>query len=147
MDRERILETRLRQREEMKKVVAVITPFPISSAVFSGDVRGSILRYMFPCDGTILKGMIRLGKKLTDPAMLKISITDVGSKSQTISISSKVSVIEQAIEILTGECLDISIEPGSEKITEVWVSFLWLPSTKEVETKSYLRKELEAEIL
>ncbi len=52
-------------------------------------------------------------------------------------------VVSPNTPVKGGDCLDISIEPGSELVTEVWVSFLWVPSVKDIEAKSYLIEELE----
>ena len=50
-------------RRSNKRVKAMVTPVPISSAAFGEDVNGPIMRYMFPCTGEIVKGVVYLSKK------------------------------------------------------------------------------------
>ena len=45
-------------RRAKTTATAIVTPYPISNAVFGDDVRGAILRYMFPCEGVITKNCI-----------------------------------------------------------------------------------------
>ncbi len=135
-------------RRAHKKAVAMITPYPISNAVFGEDVKGSILRYMFPCDGKVNKGMIKLGSKVKKGIVsLVIQISnDNGSKSAGFTIDKKMIAVEPNIEVNAGDCLDITILSSEESIKEVWISFLWIPTTKDVEVKSFLIEELESDI-
>ena len=44
-----------------------------------------------------------------------------------------------------GDCLDISIRPvdESDKLNEVWVSFLWVPTIKDADIKHFLIEGLD----
>ena len=47
----------------------------------------------------------------------------------------------------SGDRLTVSIEPLDETpVTEVWISFLWKPSTKDVEVKKFLLDEVEGDV-
>ena len=136
------LSTRLR-----KHTIALITPYPISNAVFGEDVKGVVLRYMFPCDGILTKGMIDIGKKLTAGATVELDVFDEkSSELKSYTMSSKRFPLDINLEIKSGDCLEVFINPvdSREKITEAWVSLLWTPSMKDVEVKSFLLNEIEA---
>ena len=135
-------------RRSGKRTVALVTPYPISSAVFGEKVGGPILRYMFPCDGVIVKGMIRLGKKPKTPITLGIEIfNETRSASKGFSIDKSVLSIQPDLPVVAGDCLEISLIPNEgEPVTEVWISFLWRPTVKDIEAKSYLIEELENDL-
>ena len=151
MDSERIeklemVTTRL-MRRAVKKSIALITPYPISNAVFGEQVKGPILRYMFPCDGIISKGYIRLGQKPKTPVTLGVKLfNDIGSSARGFALEKKSFSIQPNLPVLAGDCLEISLDPGNEIVTEIWVSFLWRPGIKDVEAKSYLIEELENDL-
>jgi hypothetical protein len=129
-------EDRLAARADRKvktRIKTLITPFPISSAVFGDDVRGPILRYMFPCSGTITKGVVRLGSKPKVDVEVTIDFLDVMHR---YDIEAKVSDLVVNVPVSSGDCLTISID-SENPITEVWISFLWEPNTSEVSKESY----------
>jgi len=145
---ERIVE-RLARRAR-KKATGFITPYPISNAAFGSNVKGSVLRYMFPCEGIIVKGMVRLGSKLRGGVKLTVYLfDDSGGTSRSFIIEKKTFLVEPNIDVNSGDCLDISIEAISpeEFITEAWISFLWIPTVKDVAVKSYLLSENENDLL
>jgi len=124
----------------------LITPYPISNAIFGEDVKGSILRYMFPCKGAIAKGLIKLGNKPKGGAEVKIKISNNSySDSRGFIINSLQLMMKPELDVSPGDCLDISIEPvnDTEKLKEVWVSFLWIPTIKDVDIKHFLIEELD----
>jgi hypothetical protein len=133
-------------RRARKSHTAIITPYPISNAVFGENVTGTVLRYMFPCAGTISKGMIRLGVKPKNEIKLVVSISnEVGGGSRIFILDRKISSVECSLPVKPGDCLSMEICPinPSELITEVWISFLWTPTVKDIEAKSFLIDELE----
>lgn len=136
-------------RRAHKQVVALVTPYPISSSSFGEDVHGSVLRYMFPCAGTIVKGMICLGAKPKNIVSFDVKVfNNERSEARGFLVLKKSTSMDLQIPIRAGDCLDISLQPtADEKVTEVWVSFLWRPTTNDVEVKSYLIEELENDIL
>lgn len=137
-------------RRAKKRATGLITPVPISGAAFGDDVKGSVLRYMFPCDGTILKGMLRFGPKLKDGVAVTIHLTnDLGETSQGFIVDKRLFTIEPNIAISGGDCIDISIAPidSEQRILEAWISFLWVPTVKDTVAKSYLIDELENDLL
>jgi hypothetical protein len=142
--------TRLSRRQR-KTSSAIITPFPISNAVFGEEVKGAVLRYMFPCEGKIVKGAIDLGKKPKQNVTVSISlIGELAGKSVAAIMSKRKVTVEPNIEVSAFDRLTISISYDAEKpennITEFWVSFLWVPSVKDTVAKSYLIEELENDI-
>ena len=141
--------TRLARRAR-KKAIALITPYPISNAVFGKDVRGVILRYMFPCEGTITKGLIVLGRKPDTGVSIGVKISnDIHVDSKGYIITRKSLLVEPGISVDSGDRLEISINPVTEKdiVTEAWTSFLWIPSVRDIEAKSFLIDELEEGLL
>lgn len=151
MDSERVerleLITKRLMRRATKTARAIITPFPISNAVFGESIKGIVLRYMFPCDGVISKGMIRLGKKPKTSASFTVRVfNEVESKSAGFIIDKKTLAADLNIEVKAGDCLDVSLSSEDEPVTEVWISFLWKPTTKDVEVKSFLIEELENDL-
>jgi hypothetical protein len=133
-------ETRLALREARKvkkQKVTLITPFPISGASFGEDVRGSILRYMFPCAGEITKGMIKLGTKPKNGAIVTVKLSNsLCGVSKDFVIQTRELTISPKLTITDGDCLDIAIN-SSDPIQEVWASFLWIPSKQSVEKETY----------
>ena len=137
--------TRLARRA-VKKIAAMITPYPISHASFGDDVKGVILCYMFPCKGVITKGFIDIGKKLNSGATVSMSLSSgQTNRSVSESLNEDSVLIEPNVSVDPGTKLIVSVTPNddAEKMTEVWISFLWTPSIKDVEIKSYLIDELD----
>ena len=133
-------------RKTLGRSSGLITPYPISNAMIGDNIRGSILRYMFPCEGVINKGLIKLGKRSQNGIVSIVKISnDLSVGSKQFIINNKQLLIEPEIEVHTGDCLDISIKPlmEDEKVTEVWISFLWTPNVKDITVKSFLLSELE----
>ena len=129
---------------------AMITPYPISNAVFGEDVGGPVLRYMFPCTGTLTKGLIEIGKKFKEVALVIIDVRNVAhSTSREYIMDRDRFIAEPQIEVDAGDQLTITVLPNNkeDKIEEVWISFLWVPSVKEVKIKSFLIDELENDLL
>lgn len=143
LDKIEMLLGRVVRKTKAQKMKALITPFPISNAVFGDDVRGSVLRYMFPCDGMILKGIVKLGTKPKFPVTIVISITGIGTKSQVIELVDRVSNFKDSFPVSAGDCLDFVIDSKESKINEVWAAFLWVPSVSDIEIKSFLIDELD----
>ena len=133
-------------RRSNKLTSALITPYPISSATFGEDVRGSILRYMFPCEGVIAKGLIKLGSRPKGGAEVNVELSNNAySDSRGFIITSRQLIVEPDLNVASGDCLDISIRPvdESDKLNEVWVSFLWVPTIKDADIKHFLIEELD----
>lgn len=139
--------TRLMRRAH-KKITGLITPYPISSAAFGDKVEGVILRYMFPCNGKITTGMIRLGAKPKKWVAVNLKLfNDINSAIRGFTTEKKLMSLNPNLEVTSGDCLEIVLVPSPEDtVTEVWVSFLWTPSMKTVEAKSFLITELENDI-
>ncbi len=139
-------------RRSRKKTVALITPYPISNAVLGDEVKGIVLRYMFPCGGTITKGVIDLGKKPKQEVAITFALMgDETGTSNVFVLTKKRLVIKPDIKASAFDRLTISISYKAEKpedaVTEFWTSFLWVPTVKDVEVKSYLIDELENDLL
>lgn len=140
--------TRLIRRAK-KTTRALVTPYPISNAVFGDKVEGAILRYMFPCDGVISKGFIKLGVKPKTTIILDMKIFNSTSSNTKGFVLYKIAeAVDINIPVKAGDCMEIVLHPEpAEIVTEVWLSFLWKPTTSDVETKSFLISELENDIL
>lgn len=134
-------------RKSKKKTSIIMTPYPISNAVFSNEekgVEGNILRYLFPCNGIITKGRITLDKKPKYGLKLSISIAStISGITKDFIISSRTNIENLDLSIQDGDQLEISIHPISETIVnEVWISFLWVPDVKDARIKKYLLEEI-----
>lgn len=139
--------TKRLMRRASKKTSAIITPYPISNAVFGEDVKGVILRYMFPCDGIISKGMFRLGSKPKKEVLGVAKIfNDETQQSKGFTITKKSLKADLGIEVKSGDCLEVSISSVEDILTEVWIAFLWKPTMADVEVKSFLIEELENDL-
>lgn len=135
--------TRLTRRS-VKKMVSLITPYPISCATFGEDIRGPVLCYMFPCEGTITKCLIDVGTKPKDKTIVNVSLRNkVYDDIKSYVITKSNFLVDLKTDVCSGDKLTVSIVPNEERVTEFWVSFLWVPKIKEVEAKSYLIDELE----
>ncbi len=142
------LVTKRLTRRAHKKITGIITPYPISNAVEGDNVKGTILKYMFPCDGKITKGMIRLDPKPKKWVDINVKIfNDTTSSLKGFMISKKIATIEPDLDIVAGDCLELVLVPHNEDIVkEIWVSLLWKPLVKEIEAKSFLITELENDL-
>lgn len=139
--------TKRLMRRAKKTSVALITPYPISNAVFGEKVEGPILRYMFPCDGVVTKGYVRLGKKPKQSIELEVKMSnDSSSNMKGFVLSRKCLSIEPNLPVKAGDCLEITLIPSEEIVTEIWISFLWKPTVNDLEPKSYLIKELDKSV-
>jgi hypothetical protein len=135
-------------RRSTKHTVGLITPYPISNAVFGDGIKGPVLRYMFPCSGVVSKGLVKLGSKPKVPVMLFIKVfNEQKSEAKGIAIDKRFFSIEPNLSVSAGDCLEVVLEPSDEVVTEIWLSFLWKPEMKDVEAKSFLIEELENDLL
>jgi hypothetical protein len=151
MDEKRIenLETIAKRlmRRAGKTTHALVTPYPISNAVFGEKISGPILRYMFPCEGTLIKGVVRLGIKPKNPIVLGVKLfNNLNSNAKGFVIDRRILTINPDIPVNSGDCLEVSLEVGEETVTEIWISLLWKPTVKDVEVKSFLNEELENDL-
>ena len=145
-DLEKITERLMRRAK--KKTSAMITPYPISNAVFGEKVEGVVLRYMFPCNGVISKGIFRFGAKPKKEILGVAKIfNDETQQSKGFTITKKVLAADLSILVKSGDCLEVSIAAVEDILTEVWIAFLWKPTMSDVEVKSFLIEELENDLL
>ena len=136
-------------RRSKKTTSAIITPYPISSCTIGEDVKGDILRYLFCAKGVLKKLLIVLGNKPSTGVSVDISISnDAGGSTKNYIVTKKTSIFEPAIEVFSSDKLSVSIspiDPEKDKVTEVWVAFMWVPSIGEAEIKKCLIDSLEEE--
>ncbi len=137
-------------RRSRKHTSAIITPYPISHCAVGEDVKGEILRYMFCAEGQIVKGMLQLNAKPKQGVKVTINVSNETEERERSYIMHKRTVtVEPNIPVSPGDKLIVSITPliGDEekkdKVSEIWVSFLWMPHTRDVEIKNFLIEEIE----
>ena len=134
-------------RRAHKQTSALITPVPISNCVMGEEVKGDILKYLFPCPGVINKGGIFLNAKPKSGATVILTIeSDLGGGSKSYIISRRNLLFEPNIEINTWDRLTASfftVNPEEDKMTEVWLALLWTPTVKDVTIKNYLIDQLD----
>ena len=137
-------------RRQVKKMQAIITPYPISNCVTGEEVKGDVLKYLFTCPGTITKGGIFLNAKPKEGAAIVISIdSDLGNNSKSYNITRRNLIVEPNIKVVTWDRLTVSfyaVNPEVDKMTEVWIGFMWAPTIKDVQVKNFLIDELEEEV-
>lgn len=134
-------------RRSRKTAKAMITPYPISACVSGEDVKGEVLKYMFPADGVITKCIVSFDRKIKEGVVITIDkISDGGRTKRDFEIDKKEVRLTPNIGMLTGNKIIVSVEAidPEEKINEVWISFLWAPHVCETEVKQCLLSELDA---
>ena len=135
-------------RRVPKKTHAIMSPYPVSNAVISEEVKGSILYYMFPCKGKITKGAINIGKKPKQEVFVDFRIRgkEKGS-AKSFLLPKKKNLLELNFDIEEFDQLIISIDYEAKKeidnLTEVWAAFLWVPTVEDGEVRRYLINELD----
>ena len=130
---------------------AMISPIPISGAMFAAEVKGPIIAYMFPCKGKISKGAIDLGKKPKFPVTITIQVQGISAgQSKQFILDRQRLAVDLDIPISNYDKATASISYDSPKIedciTECWISFLWTPTVSNIEAKSFLYEELENDL-
>ena len=144
--------TRRLMLRSKKKTSALITPYPISNALISEEVKGVVLRYMFPCGGKITKGVIDLGKVPKQNVTVGINLMGKErGESRVFILDKKNLIITPNIKVDTLDKLTISISYEADKpennIIEFWTTFLWVPEVKDIEVKSFLIDKIENDLL
>jgi hypothetical protein len=131
-------------RRAKKRASIIIPPSSISHVVIGDDIQGIIFRYMFPCDGTVYKGVVRFDHKPKTDVFLNVRLfNDEDSQSTGFNINRKIVSKHIGIDVKEGDCLSVTIEPDSEILTEVWLSFTFIPTIRDSSAKSFLIDELE----
>jgi hypothetical protein len=135
-------------RRSGKRHSAFITPYPISTAVFGEKLSdGPVLRYMFPCDGVLTKGIIRLGSRTKNPIAIKIKIfNESDSVAKGYTMEKVYLSIQPNLNVYAGDCLEIDLVVYDEIVSELWISLLWKPSTDNTEVKTFLIEDLENDL-
>lgn len=131
-------------------MTALITPYPISSAAFGDNVNGVVLRYMFPCEGVISKGMVHLGFRPKVPIKVLIRVVGDGSgTTREYTIENAYLIMEPGLKVSDGVRLEVSILNSDDEhpLNEVWLSFLWVPDVKDVSKRSFNIEEIEGDKL
>ncbi len=131
-------------RRKVKKISAVITPFPVSNCIVDKDISGAILKYLFCTSGRITKGMIRISKLKGNATVEIIIANNIGERSKSYIMNKQEIILQPDFDIQVGDRLTIKVFPNAEedKITEAWASFLWVPNVNESEVKHFLIDEL-----
>lgn len=134
-------------RKSQKKTTAIITPYPISACIEGDEVKGDVLKYMFCASGTITKGRVWLGKQLKHGYAIVLTIeNELGSNSSSYNVVRQDTVIKPNVSVFSGDRLTISvypINPEEDKITELWIGFLWIPKIADAQLKHFLLEDLE----
>ena len=133
-------------RRQVKKISAMITPYPISTCITGDDVRGDVLKYMFCAKGIIKKGLIYLSKQLSAGVVVNITIeNDAGGETKSYIFNKKQMLVNPDLNIYSSDRMTVSVTPinPEDKLTEVWISFLWVPEVKDTDVKSFLIDEIE----
>jgi hypothetical protein len=140
-----IITERIARKNSKVTSKAYITPFPISNAVFGDEINGVVLTYLFPSDGKITKGMVKLGSKPKDEITICINIfNDYNSESKGFTVNKKNNDLKIDRDVKSGDCLKVTVNPKGETIIkEVWIAFLWKPTVGSSIVKQFLLEEPE----
>ena len=124
--------------------ISSIAPYPISNAVIGEDVRGVIMRYMFPCEGVITKGLIRLGSRPSSGVEATVKISNsISTDTRSFIITRRDMLVNPGLKVDSGDRLELFLKPLNGSIVkEVWVSFLWVPTVADVLQKSFLLDDI-----
>lgn len=135
-------------RRSVSVAKAYLSPYPISGCVAGEDVKGDVLKYMFASGGKIAKGKIVIVDTLKQGVTVTIRIeSNKTGTTKSYLIEKKEITVEPDILVNSGDRLTISLNPTSveDKITEVWMCFLWVPKVKDADIKQFLIDELESQ--
>jgi hypothetical protein len=130
----------------VKIITGVITPFPITS--FMENTRdNNAIRYMFPMGGKITLGTAYFEDMPEIGVDIHIDIYRGDEINSTVLFTNKkYFLIEPDTEVLAGDRLSVSVVPrGEADLENIWLSFLWVPKTKDAEIKQFVLTELEQE--
>lgn len=133
-------------RRTNKTTSVIIPPFPISGAAF-GDVSRGVIYYMFPIDGTIVKGMVDLIKKVKDDVIVDLVISgESDGMSKSFTVDKRTASLQLDIPVKAGDRLIVTVSPANPEVVidSVWVTLLWAPSVKESSVKQFLTDELNS---
>ena len=123
-------------RKTSTQTTKVITPsIPISYCTQGSDIRGPILRYMFPCKGMVTKGLVWIKDYLPNGFRLEVLVDNAQGGNKKDYVIPKSFVVDVQMPVFAGDKLTISVSPLEGHITEVWISFLWVPRKDGVEMK------------
>ena len=123
-------------RKTSAQTTKVITPsIPISYCTQGSDVRGPVLRYMFPCKGTVTKGLVWIKDYLPSGFRLEILVENAQGGNKKDYVIPKSFVVNVQMPVLAGDKLTISVTPLEKCITELWIAFLWVPQKDGIEMK------------
>jgi hypothetical protein len=132
--------------KRVKIITGVITPFPITSFMENTKDNNAI-RYMFPMGGTITLGTAYFEDMPEIGVDIHIDIHRGDTVNSTVLFTNKkYFLIEPDTEVLAGDRLSVSVVPrGEADLENIWLSFLWVPKTKDAEIKQFVELELEQE--
>ena len=132
-------------RRSRKVIVGIVPPQPIFSCVAGEDVKGDILKAML-FRGKISKGIIVFNEKPKKTICIDISVlsNSIG-ETKTYYLDSMRNIVDLDIPTIDGSMITVSINSTSEeyKITEVWLSMLWISHVSNAEIERRLIEELE----
>jgi len=132
-------------RRTGSKRSAVLTPYPISTCVSGDDVRGDILKYMFPCEGKIKSGTVFFEKKPKEEVLIGMSLIGPdGGEAKTMITSKRLNLVQVDVATSQGDRLKVSINTQSDEPfpNEVWISLLWVPLIQSSEIKNFIIEDL-----
>jgi len=134
-------------RKSKKTASAMITPYPISFCVSGDDVKGRLMKYLFPAKGIIKRGLVTLDRAPSSNAEVTIEVSGKkGGSAKSYMIERGSFSFEPNMEITTGDLLTVSIYPDKDdKFTEVCVALYWVPHVKETEVKQHLIDDIDKE--
>jgi len=134
-------------RRSIKVSSAIIAPYPISSCVSGEEVSGDILKYMFTSDGVIKKCGIHLNARPKAEIIIDVKIEgEEKGEARSFILTKKRLVADIEVHVKAFDRLTASMkvtDPEQDKISEVWISLLWIPSIKDTDVKSFLIDKLD----
>ena len=95
---------------------------------------------MFPCEGVITKGLIRLSSRPSGGVEATVKVANsVSINTRTFVMTRQDMLVNPGLKVDSGDRLELSLKPLNGSIVkEVWVSFLWVPTVADVLQESFL---------
>ena len=130
----------LRLTRRAKKVSqAMISPIPISASVIGENISGCIMKGIL-LKGRITKAAIGLGERPNDEVWIDIR---VGESGKTYKLSNQKEVVDLNLSVEDGDEFEVSVSSTNGAITEVLISFLWVPDSPNIDVQNFLISKLE----
>ena len=127
------------------KVIGILPVSPIFDFVSFPESDGTVLKRMFPAEGSITKACYYFGTKGKEPVDLIFTVMNPIKKSSsttTFTVKKPADVINLDFAVTSGDILTISLS-SETPVEGIWFAMLYEVAYKELRGKEFLIEELE----